>query len=116
MAPTSNPPVYLVELMDPHLATLEKVDVTRFLENAIETVYSHLADFSEPIEAQVTVDAASQDLAGIIFFNEESEVIAVIRPYYLDREFSECESEEIRRIVAEPQSKLEKNLNRIFKR
>jgi hypothetical protein len=116
MATTPNPPVYLVELLDPHLVSHDRVDITRFLENAIETVFKHLADFAEPVEAQVTIDAGSRELAGILFFNEEGEAISVIRPYYLDRESVECESEEICRIAAEPLAKLEKNLNRIFKR
>jgi hypothetical protein len=102
--------------MDPHLATLERVDVTRFLENAIDTVLKHLADFTEPVEAQVTIDTQSQDLAGIIIFNEACEPISVIRPYYLDREESECEHPEICRAAVESLQKLEKNLNRIFKR
>jgi len=116
MASTSPPPVYLIELNDPHLTTFDKADVTLFLENAIQTVLTHLADFAEPVEAQVTVDAESGDLAGIVFFTEEAAVIAVIRPFYLHREESECIDPEILRAAAGKLSGLEKNLNRIFER
>jgi hypothetical protein len=116
MAISPTLPVYLVEVMDPHLATHERVDVTRFLENALETVFKHLVDFNEPVEAQVTIDPESQELAGIVFFNEEGEPISVIRPYYLARESSECEHEDIRNVAAGALPRLEKNLNRIFKR
>lgn len=117
MAPLSPiPPVYVVELMDPHLATHHSLDATLFLENAIETVFKHLADFAEPVEAQVTIDEASGELAGILFFTEEAELISVIRPYYLNREESECQHPDICRMAAGALPKLEKNLNRIFKR
>ena len=117
MAPLSPiPPVYVVELLDPHLATHINLDATLFLENAIEAVYAHLADFAEPVEAQVTIDQASGELAGILFFNEAAELISVIRPYYLSREESECRNADICRMASGPLPKLEKNLNRIFKR
>lgn len=118
MAIEPNAPVYLVELMDPHLATLERVDVTRFLENAVAVVVKHLSEFEfeEPVEVQVTVDSESRELAGIVLFNEEGEPISVIRPYYLNREGSECDDPKIRRAVQATGSKLENKLNRIFKR
>jgi hypothetical protein len=116
MAISSPTPVYLVELNDPHLGTFERADVSRFLENAIETVLKHLTEFMEPVEAQVTVDPESQELAGIVFYTEEGEAIAVIRPYYLDREVRECLHDGICRAAGGALSKLEKNLNRTFKR
>lgn len=116
MASNSPPPVYLVELHDPHLTTFDKADVTVFLENAIQAVFDHLTDFAEPVEAQVTIDVESGDLAGIVFYTEEAAAIAVIRPFYLHREESECTDAEILHAAAGKLSGLEKTLNRIFER
>jgi hypothetical protein len=115
MANSSPAPVYLVELNDPHLGTFVRADVSRFLENALETVFKHLQDFLEPVEAQVSIDPASQELAGIVFYTEEGEAISVIRPYYLDREPYECQHKGISLAPAIALPKLEKHLNRIFK-
>lgn len=111
--PTS--PIYLVELMDPYLASFDKADVTGYLDNAVDAVSKHLADFAEPITAQVSIDKTSKELAGILFFNEASEVIAVIRPYYLSREIRECTDAAICELSTVPADKLEKSLKRIFK-
>jgi hypothetical protein len=116
MAANSPPPVYLVELLDPHLVTHQKSDVSRFLQNAIGTVHKHLEEFAEPVTVEVQVDIASGEMAGIVFFTEEEEAIAVIRPYYLDREDVECTNPDIVKAAEGPLSKLEKLLNRTFER
>lgn len=116
MAATSPPPVYLVELLDPYLVTHQKADITRFLPNAIGTVHKHLESFHEPITVEVQTDLASGDMAGIVFFTEEGEAIAVIRPYYLEREELECTNLDILKAAEGPLPKLEKPLNRIFER
>lgn len=116
MAAISQPPVYLVELLDPHLVTHQKSDVTRFLQNAIDTVYKHLEPFVEPISVEVQIDFASGELAGIVFFTEEEEAIAVIRPYYLGREEVESTNPDIAKAAEGALPKLEKLLNRIFER
>lgn len=116
MAVTSPPPVYLVELLDPHLVTHQKSDVTRFLQNAIDTVHKHLESFEEGVSVEVQIDLASGDLAGIVFFTEEEEAIAVIRPYYLSREDAEVTKQEIVKAAEAPLPQLEKRLNRIFER
>lgn len=109
-------PVYLVELKDPFLATCERSDVTRYLENALALVEQHFIDYREPIEAQVTVDPKSGELAGILFFNAAAETIAVVQPYYLNRDTLECDNPDILRLATEPPGKLEKAINKIFKR
>lgn len=114
MAVPDAPPVYLVELMDPHLEHIQKVDITAYLANAIEMVYAHLADFSEKVAVEVTINEASGNLAGIVFFNEGECAISVIRAYYLQRDELDCPTQAILDLAQGPLGKLEAALNPLF--
>ena len=116
MAAPDSSIAYLVEMMDPHLVTLQKVDVTAFLANAVTTVLAHFESFAEPVTVQVSIDKASGDLAGILFFTEEDEVIGVIRPYYLARDELECANPEVLAAAEGPLAKLEGQLTHLFKK
>lgn len=116
MAAPDCTPTYLIELMDPHLGNVVRVDVTAYLENAIQLVFSHLADFHEPVEVEVTIDPASGHLSGIVVFSEEEQAISVIRAFYLERDEVECEKPDILDMVGQPLSKLEPKLNQLFKK
>ena len=111
---TPSQPVLLVELLDFGTEDLLECDVTLHLQNALEAVYVHLADYSQAVTPKVSL-ASNGELKGIGFFGPNEEYLAFISAYYLEREAASCEFEPLRNLCAQPLSNLDAGLKELFR-
>lgn len=108
-------PIFLLELFDPWTGESVSSDITRFLENAVDAVYWHLADFDGKVTVEVSRCAENGEIEGIGFFDEDSTMLSSIAAYYLDRDSVVCETPAIATAVAGRLSELESKLCKIFR-
>lgn len=112
--PTLQPQVLLVELLDLKTEELFECDVTAHLQNALESVFVHLADYVGDVTPEVSI-ASDGELEGIAFFGSEERQLAFVTVYYLERDEPSCEFEGLRELVSRPLAQLDAGLKAMFR-
>ncbi|MBC8737306.1 hypothetical protein F6X40_10855 [Paraburkholderia sp. UCT31] len=111
----SQPPTFLVELLDSESGEIERSDVTRHLSNALEQVYLHvMEDRDAEISTEVSIDRDGE-LQGIHFVDQHRERRALITAYYLDRDEPEGVIDELGVIAQAALPDLQAALKRFFR-
>lgn len=110
------PPVYLVELGEPHTGELESADVTLFLENAIEQCYLHLASFSEPVRVEVRRDRNGHLWEIGFLTRDHGDLLCSISVYRLGRDRLESSVPGLKEAAQAKTEDLEAALNQLFNR
>jgi hypothetical protein len=106
-------PTLLIELFDLATEEILNCDVSARLDNALQAVYLHLAQYADTVTPQVSLGTEGE-LDGIAFFGPNEKHLAFITAYYLEREVPECEFDGLRDIAALPLSELDNGLKSLF--
>jgi len=108
-------PIYLVEILDIKSGDVTFCDVTLFLENALQTTFTCLAEslIETAISPEVSLDTEGQ-LEGIGFFTLSGASCAFITVYYLDRDEVELDLDVFANIAKLPPSQIQAALISLY--